>query len=802
MRERWRSLAGAALLVAVVLWFFHETVFYGFSLVPTDLLHQLILPYGAHVAHVNVKNHYVIDALTAEYPWGVFWQRCVRSGELPLWNPYILGGNPHLALSMPAVLNPLKALYLFLDAERACSLGIVAAFLLVAVLMFAFLRELGRSRCEAFVSGCAFALNSSLLMWYWHAPGVFIWAPLALLLYERSIRHDSAGYALTAGLALGVGFASGNIQSAFHLGFLCGAYFVWGVVAAEPARRTTALARGGLVLLVAVLIGAVQWLPTLQLMALDACGSVTARGPQPGLRHTLLGIPLLVGLVFPQLSGSTESFDLLKLAGAARHEFTGYIGAVPFMLFMVGAFASREWRVRGLLATIAAVLLIVFFTPLLRFVYHRFFIVAVFAATVIAAYGCDILLDPSLAARRAVGRTVWGMAGACALLAMGLVVAEWVVRANRDTLAAAAQRYIAARGASFPFGYKPEWLVERVGLFFDHFRLSNVSFWLPLGSVVCVAATWRLFCRQRIRRAILCCAVVGLSAADLCMLGRQIMPQIDLREYPLLPIHPTLAVVQRDGGLFRVDRCGPHAEFIYRPNWLMAWGIQDLSGNYSLAPENVRQLFPYTGTNCQYNSLLDLANVKYLFTEDGDALPPGRFELMAQADGLRTYRNKNCLPRLQFYGHWEVIPDRQRMLALMTTDSFNSRETVFLEQSPSITPSPSKASATIEVERFTANHVTVRVTAAQGGILLLADAWYPGWKVQVDGRHAPLYRADHMLRATEVPAGAHVVEFRFAPTAFYAGALISGVTLITCLGVLLGRARFSDARQPRGRSVD
>jgi hypothetical protein len=191
-----------------------------------------MLPYGAHVAHVNVKNHYVIDVLQLEYPWGVFWQRCVRSGELPLWNPYILGGNPHLALGMPAVLNPLKALYLFLDAERACSLGIVAAFLLVAVLMFAFLRELGRSRCAACVSGCAFALNSSLLMWYWHAPGVFVWAPLVLLLYERSMRRDSAAYALTAGLALGVGFASGNIQSVFHLGFLCAAYFAWGAFAA------------------------------------------------------------------------------------------------------------------------------------------------------------------------------------------------------------------------------------------------------------------------------------------------------------------------------------------------------------------------------------------------------------------------------------------------------------------------------------------------------------------------------------------------------------------------------------------
>ncbi|MBK8027795.1 MAG: YfhO family protein [Chloroflexi bacterium] len=62
------------------------------------------------------------------------------------------------------------------------------------------------------------------------------------------------------------------------------------------------------------------------------------------------------------------------------------------------------------------------------------------------------------------------------------------------------------------------------------------------------------------------------------------------------------------------------------------------------------------------------------------------------------------------------------------------------------------------------------------GLLLLADAYYPGWTATVDGQPAPVYRADVMFRAVPVPAGSHEVVFDYRPW-WLPGILIGGGAL-------------------------
>jgi hypothetical protein len=156
MAARFRTILWLGFIMGVVVFFFHKTLFSGCSLVPTDILHQLVRPYNERVTNIAVQNHYNLDILLLDYGWGKFWQESVRAGELPLWNPYVYGGHPHFAVSMEAVLNPLNVLNLFLSVERAFSIRIVIEFILAGWLMFAFLRGIGRSvriseeSCQAF----------------------------------------------------------------------------------------------------------------------------------------------------------------------------------------------------------------------------------------------------------------------------------------------------------------------------------------------------------------------------------------------------------------------------------------------------------------------------------------------------------------------------------------------------------------------------------------------------------------------------------------------------------------------------
>ena len=55
------------------------------------------------------------------------------------------------------------------------------------------------------------------------------------------------------------------------------------------------------------------------------------------------------------------------------------------------------------------------------------------------------------------------------------------------------------------------------------------------------------------------------------------------------------------------------------------------------------------------------------------------------------------------------------------------------------------------------------VAPAQGGFLVLNDVWQNWQAAYVDGRPAPILRANLMFRAVRLPPGPHRVRFRFEP---------------------------------------
>ncbi len=759
--SQWRAGTWLLLLSVVIGAVFAPTLFQQRSLVPADLGHQLLLPFGHMVTNVTVQNHYAMDALALDYSWGWFWKLSVQRGELPLWNPWINGGHPHLAESAPAVFNPFHLLHLGLATERAFSIGVVLAVWWAGVCMWFFLRELGRSRFAAGLGALAWALNSAFLMWYWRAPAPFAWVPLVLLGFERAIRRDSLRASLAGGLALAVALVSGSIQTAGHIGFLC-VFYMGGAIGRGRLAIWTAI----IILTLGVLGSAIQWVPTLELMAQNVTWSAE-RGGQPGWRHTVVGLPLLLTFLFPALAGSPESYDLLKLAGATMGDFTGYIGLVPAALALLGAVTAQDRPARTVRWLVVGVWVVIFFTPLVRFVYHRFFVVAVFAGAVLAAYGADALPTAGPTTRRVLA-TLVVLAG---MVALGLVTAQILWTVWPDTLRATAEQFILPRARTHVFGHQEQWFQQRIALFFEHYRLTNPVFAVPLLGLLAVTLAWR----WQVRRGVLHAVIVAATITDLVVLARLILPQVDLARYPLLPPHPLLAPVQADPELFRVDRLGPTHEVLWRPNQLQMYGLADRWGLMSLAPPNLNSLPIRTGET--FNRVLDLHNVKYIFTDTGTALPAPRFTPLGVADGVRLYRNETCLPRVRWVTEVRVIPSRPELAAYLTGPDYQPEREVLLEQPVEIPIGP-EGTATFAVTTSTPRRVMVRVNASQPGVLVLADTFYKGWQAQVDGRAAPIHRADYCLRAVAVPAGEHVVEFRYAPRSVRLGAALSLVGLL------------------------
>ena len=59
--------------------------------------------------------------------------------------------------------------------------------------------------------------------------------------------------------------------------------------------------------------------------------------------------------------------------------------------------------------------------------------------------------------------------------------------------------------------------------------------------------------------------------------------------------------------------------------------------------------------------------------------------------------------------------------------------------------------------------LSFRIDVPSRGVVVVNEAWYPGWRAGVDGAIAPVFRANLLVRAVPVEAGSHRVEMRFEP---------------------------------------
>ncbi len=94
--------------------------------------------------------------------------------------------------------------------------------------------------------------------------------------------------------------------------------------------------------------------------------------------------------------------------------------------------------------------------------------------------------------------------------------------------------------------------------------------------------------------------------------------------------------------------------------------------------------------------------------------------------------------------------------------------------------------STISIADYDSNFITYNVDAKKDELAVFSEIYYPkGWKVTIDGQPAQMMRANYTLRAMPIPAGKHVVEFRFEPTSIKVTDTISFISQLIML-LLLG----------------
>ena len=94
-----------------------------------------------------------------------------------------------------------------------------------------------------------------------------------------------------------------------------------------------------------------------------------------------------------------------------------------------------------------------------------------------------------------------------------------------------------------------------------------------------------------------------------------------------------------------------------------------------------------------------------------------------------------------------------------------------------VKPMASDSTATIRLVAYEPNYLKYEVDSKKGGTIVFSEIYYPGWRSSIDGQEVPHGRANYILRAMNVQAGKHEVEFSFDPVSLHVTENIATIAL-------------------------
>ncbi|MDP7040458.1 MAG: YfhO family protein [Myxococcota bacterium] len=79
----------------------------------------------------------------------------------------------------------------------------------------------------------------------------------------------------------------------------------------------------------------------------------------------------------------------------------------------------------------------------------------------------------------------------------------------------------------------------------------------------------------------------------------------------------------------------------------------------------------------------------------------------------------------------------------------------------------------VEIVRFGLNEIVMDVASAAPAILIVAESWYPGWKIEIDGQIKETFPANAWMRGALVPQGTYRLRMFYDSTYFVLGFCLS-----------------------------
>lgn len=696
------------------------------------------------------------------YPLQLFAARELAAGRLPTWDPYLNSGQPGLADIQTGTFYPLNLLpNLFLAwFGLPYSLGLLTAqvilhFSLASLFTYLFVRQLAlrlearlaAARFAGVVAALSFTYSGYLTSFPVQQVTILetaVWLPLVLYFLERARYHPGgARWLILAGMALACGLLAGHPQTAMYLVYCSVGY---GLFLAWPKGRPDLprLASFGLLpLLIGAALAAVQLLPSLGFIL---------RSTRAGLDYEAVswGLPLaeLTHLLYPGYFGGSPQ----------------YVGILPPVLAITSLF-SRQGR-RQALFWISAGFLALF----LAFGGHTFL------------YSLAYLLVPGFGAVRNQERVLYLFAFAVSVLAgLGALVLVQPVPLGRRrgfrrlccSLVVVWSVFVALT-ALFYYGYL-EGLQSGVAVnLFEGTLRHHMLLLLILGGAVILFALRRAGTARRLWLMILTLGLIWLNLFTINWRYNLADPAAE----GAFPESDLVRFLKQQPGTFRIASAGllpggASAGVVYQ--------LEDITANTPMGLAAYQQFADRVGNWRRWQ----LLNVHYLLRQR-EMGGPGLEEVYSEGE-VKVFRLTDPMPRAWLV-HNVVMADDEEGFELLNAEDFDLRSIAILPPASSAPALPGGAATSVTIVAAEPGQLVVALDSSRPGLLVISQPFYPGWRAWIDGKPAPLQRANVLLQGVAVPAGSHRIRvaYRISPL----GGGISLLALAACLaGVALRRRR-------------
>ncbi|HUG54552.1 MAG TPA: YfhO family protein [Vicinamibacteria bacterium] len=729
--------------------------------------------------------------------------RAVASGAWPLWDPWRTFGLPLLADPRAEVAYPPTWLNLLVPPGTYYT-AFVAGHLLLGGMGMHLLARRRMGRLASATAAAVFVASGPVLSLgtMWHQLAGVAWMPWVILALERCVAGASRGVVLL-GLAFGAQVIAGSPDFSAATLLVAAVFVAFHLARRSLDRRGLARLAAGLALGTA--LSAAQWMATVGILA----GTARSQGAA-GSDVAPLSPPQLVEVLLPfwwnalPLSSAAQAAILDNLE---PYVLSVYLGAPALAVAAAGLMGGvHPWRAPlavVLLGSLGAALgrwfvvypaLVTLLPPLEMIRYPvKAVVPAAFATALLAGLGMEAL--PS--ARPAAVRRM--LLPGAALLAAALVLVGVLHLRGAELLAPLlAPAPEAPRALA---GQLPPVLIACAALAFvvAAYALAAGRPSPALAVVVAAVCVAELLYRHQPLNPPAPPALWSLRPAALAQLEGLALPRVYVHDYSLSPgwvdaWHDprayTLARAPVGWPLPAAQVAAVHG-YMNPPTatrWAAGSYDADTLGLYpSYLERLVSAIHRAEGTPAHLR-LLQLGAVDVAM---GLIPQPwwSDLEPMASHEGLlqlpvRVFRVPGTRPRAWVAAGVRVAAD-EAALAVLLAPSFDPATEIVLASGAPRPPGRGLAS----VGEYAADRVVVDVETDGEAHLLLADTWYPGWRATVDGRPAPVRRANLAFRAVPVPAGRHRVEMVYRPPAALAGVAISAVTLAALALVGLGAMR-------------